>query len=123
MARLGLAFASLVAAGCASTAPHTLASAAVNTGVAMGAATASRAAGGCYSACSPGYTCNPGTGFCELLAPVCAGETNDPRCPPPTPVPLGTSQEAARAADAAYPVGLSPATGRAPPLPGDRQAP
>ncbi|GEJ58961.1 hypothetical protein [Anaeromyxobacter diazotrophicus] len=113
----------LLALGCGSTAPYTAASAAINTGLAAGLSAASRAGGGCYSPCNPGYTCNPATGFCEQLSPVCVGEAADPRCAPSVPIPIGTKQPGTPRDGSAPPVGISPATGRAPPAPGERPAP
>jgi hypothetical protein len=113
----------LLAAGCGSTAPYTMTSAAINTGLAAGASAASRSAGGCYSPCSPGYTCNPRTGFCDQGAPVCVGEVADPRCTPAVTVPLGTKQADVAREGSPPPVGVSPETGRAPPGPGERPTP
>jgi len=110
----------LLALACRSSAPYTLTSAALNTGLAVGASAVSRASGGCYSPCNPGYVCNPLTGFCEQDAPVCVGESNDPRCAPSIAVPIGTRRAGDASTPSPAPVGVSPATGRAPPLPGER---
>ncbi len=56
-----------VLAGCASSAPHTMGSAALNSAIAVGASAAQRAAGGCYAQCTPGTTCNERTGMCEKI--------------------------------------------------------
>jgi len=120
MPRLALAL--LAVAACRSSAPYTVTSAAINTGLAAGMSAASRSAGGCYSPCNPGYTCNPTTGFCEQLPAVCVGAEADPRCAPSAPIPLGTKQTEAAHEGSAPPVGVSPATGRAPPAPGERPA-
>jgi hypothetical protein len=34
----------------------------------------SRIQGGCYSQCSPGWRCNPKTGYCEQIPPTPARE-------------------------------------------------
>ena len=47
--------------------PVSPAEAALVTGIAVGAAAASRAAGGCYAVCSYGTVCNPQTGYCDVL--------------------------------------------------------
>lgn len=113
----------LLGLGCSSSAPYTLTSAALNTGVALGSSAASRAAGGCYSPCNPGYACNPSTGFCEQHAPVCVGDAADARCVPSAAVPLSTKQTDAAHDGSAPPVGVSPATGRAPPAVSERPGP
>jgi hypothetical protein len=113
----------LLALACRSSAPYTLPSAVLNSAIAVQASAISRAAGGCYSPCSPGYVCNPVTGFCEQDAPVCVGESNDPRCPPPTDVPIGTQRSGAGSGSSPAPAGVSPSTGRAPSLPGERPPP
>ena len=113
----------LLVLACRSSAPYAVPAAAFNTAMAVGFSVANRAAGGCYSPCNPGYVCNPLTGFCEQDAPVCVGESNDPRCPPRIDVPIGTQQRGAGSASSPAPVGVSPATGRAPPLPAERPPP
>ena len=110
----------LLALACRSSAPYTLTSAALNTGLAVTASAVSRSSGGCYSPCNPGYVCNPLTGFCEQDAPVCVGETNDPRCAPSIAVPIGTRRTGDASEPSTAPVGVSPATGRAPPPSGER---
>src|SRR4051794_33037047 len=52
-------------AGCSSSAPHTIASAAVHTGLAAGFAATERAGGRCYAVCTHRTVCNPRSGFCE----------------------------------------------------------
>jgi len=111
-----------VLAGCGSSAPYTLPSAAINTALAAGAAAAQRSAGGCYAQCVGGTVCNPRNGFCESPGAVCIGmESDPPSClnrPGTTmqttvPGPAGTG-------DAPLPLGISPATGSVPPPPGTR---
>ena len=113
----------LLLAGCGSSSPYTLASAIVNTSVAVGAAVVQRAAGGCVATCTNGTACNARTGLCER---VVSGDASDPRAvcveepggggmrcapaievqrPPAPPSPVG--------------VGVSPATGSAPPPPAE----
>ncbi len=110
----------LLALACRSSAPYTIPSAALNSALAVGASAVSRSGGGCYSQCTPGWVCNPQTGFCEQDAPVCVGETNDPRCAPSIALPLGTRRNGDEGATSPAPVGVSPATGRAPPPSGER---
>lgn len=59
--------------GCfAGAAGGAVASAVLNTGVALGASAISRSQGGCYAACPAGTTCNEATGYCDPLP--CRGE-------------------------------------------------
>jgi hypothetical protein len=109
-----------VLAGCASTAPHSAAAAAINSGIAVGAGAASRSAGGCWAICTDGLVCNPGTGWCEKPKPTVAADcppgaaANDLRCRPwpahtvVSPAPAGTGV-----------IGVSPATGTTPPPPAE----
>lgn len=62
----------LFLSGCAGNASGALATAAFNTGVALGASAISRSQGGCYAACPVGTTCNESTGYCDPLP--CRGE-------------------------------------------------
>jgi len=56
-----------------------IASALINTSIAMGSAAAQRAAGGCYASCPVGTTCDEDTGYC--LALPCRGRCrSDERC-------------------------------------------
>ncbi|MFP2911953.1 glycerate kinase, partial [Pyxidicoccus sp. 3LFB2] len=56
-----------------------VASALFNTGIAMGAAAAQRAAGGCYASCPVGTACDGETGYCLPLP--CRGRCrSDERC-------------------------------------------
>jgi hypothetical protein len=123
MARVVVALSFAIALGCASSAPNTMASALANTAIAVGFSAASRASGGCYSPCNPGYTCNPNTGWCDRLPSVCVGAADDPRCTPAVEIPLGTTQTQAAHEAGPSPIGVSPATGRAPPQPGERPGP
>ncbi|HEU4385725.1 MAG TPA: hypothetical protein VFR85_19725 [Anaeromyxobacteraceae bacterium] len=117
LAILGLA----LAAGCRSSAPYTVPAAALNTGVAVGAALGQRASGGCYATCTHGTVCNPRNGLCEsaTAAEVCdQGETGEVRCVPVMGV--GVSRPAEEPAGAPKPpFGLSPATGGVPPPPAE----
>jgi hypothetical protein len=45
----------------------TAVNAALNTGLALGAAGVSRATGGCYASCPDGTTCDTATGLCDPL--------------------------------------------------------
>lgn len=112
-----------VALGCASSAPYTVPSAAINTALAAGASAGQVAAGGCYAVCVYGTVCNPKTGFCErdTAAPCAAGTAADPRCAAPVPV-FGIEQGARvrPTGGSTSPIGVSPETGRAPPPPGQR---
>jgi hypothetical protein len=113
----------LALAGCRSSAPYTLPSAAINTALAAGASAAQRSAGGCYAQCVGGTFCNPRTGFCESPGAVCVGsEAETVACAnrragstlgASTPGPDGST-------GAPFPLGISPATGSVPPPPGSR---
>jgi predicted small lipoprotein YifL len=115
MARLALA--ALVAlAACGSSAPYTVPSAALNTGLALGAAAAQRAGGGCYAVCTNGTACNPRTGLCEAPSPDVACQEapgGGMRC---VPLQIGT-RETSEATPS--PIGISPATGTVPPPPAE----
>jgi hypothetical protein len=58
--------------GCASGGSGDLASALINTTVAVASSGISRSQGGCYASCPPGTTCDPNTGFCVSLP--CRGQ-------------------------------------------------
>jgi hypothetical protein len=117
-----------LAAGCASSAPYTAQAAAIDTGLALGVSAMERAAGGCYAVCTNGTVCNPRTGWCEkgeVPAPganeVCQQEPGGGlRC-----LPLDVSSISREETPAGRPpspvgaVGISPATGRAPPPPAE----
>ncbi|MCP3140146.1 hypothetical protein [Pyxidicoccus xibeiensis] len=67
-----------VAGGCRGS-EGAVASALINTGIAMGSAAVERAGGGCYAACPSGTTCDSATGYC--LALPCRGQCrSDERC-------------------------------------------
>jgi hypothetical protein len=110
----------LLAAACASTAPHTGAAMAINGSLAAGAAAASRASGGCWAVCTGGLVCNPATGWCEKpkampLSDCPPGaEQSDARCRPwPQPTVVSPVPASGGA------LGISPATGSTPPAPAD----
>jgi hypothetical protein len=108
-------------AACKTSAPSTGASMAINTALAVGVATLSRANGGCIAVCTNGLVCNPKSGLCER-AP-------DFKCLGPDPATGLCSNRpedmaAARAAEAASTslppgLGISPATGSVPPPPAE----
>jgi hypothetical protein len=58
--------------GCVGDASGAIATAAFNTGVALGASAISRSQGGCYAVCPVGTACNESTGYCDPLP--CRGE-------------------------------------------------
>jgi hypothetical protein len=102
---------------CASSAPHTVGAAAVNSGLALAGAAAQRAGGGCYAVCTNGTVCNPKTGLCEK-PPADAYCEDVPgggmRC-----VPLQIGKEREVRPGAGLPVGVSPATGTVQPPPAE----
>jgi hypothetical protein len=116
MARPALAALALAAVSCKSSAPYTVPAAAINTGLALGAAAAQRSQGGCYAVCTHGTVCNPKTGLCESTSadvycePDPAGGT---RC---VPLQIGRKEPAPQPAAG---VGISPATGSVPPPPAE----
>jgi hypothetical protein len=103
MARPALALLLLPLLACKTGSSNTLAGAAATTGVAMGAAVASRAAGGCVAICTGETFCNQRTGLCDALpcsgkcgaGEKCAQTLTDIRC-----VPEGTPAVETRAAAA-----------------------
>jgi hypothetical protein len=117
-----LALAAAPAPGCKSSAPYTIPAAAINTGLALGMAGAQRANGGCYAVCTNGTVCNARTGLCESAAPLDQYCEPDPaggvRCVPVAFPAVGKEQQKAGAASGS-PVGISPATGQAPPPPSE----
>jgi hypothetical protein len=118
MKRLAMVAAALAGlAACASSAPHTAGSAAINSGLALGSAAAQRASGGCYAVCTNGTTCNPNTGLCEK--PVADAYCEEApggglRC-----VPLQIGKEHEKSPGANLPVGVAPTTGSTPPPPAE----
>lgn len=114
--------AALLVVGCKSSAPYTLPSAALNTGLAVGVAAMQRSAGGCWADCVGGTVCNPKTGFCEAPVAVCVGAEADtlPCAASPGAAGLSTYRPglAPGAGSAPFPLGISPATGTVPPPPG-----
>jgi hypothetical protein len=124
--RAALAAALALSAGCRSSAPYTVPSAAINGALAVGASLGQRAAGGCYATCPPGTACNQRTGYCDSIVDFCVGpEATAPGC--------AARAAAAKAIDlppdtrgraAGVPgVGVSPETGRAPTMPADQPRP
>lgn len=117
-----LLIATAALAACTSSAPYTLGAAAVNTSLALGAAAAQRAAGGCYAICTGGTVCNPVNGMCEAAAAeqVCQeAPGGGMRC-----VPVVSARGMAREKEGGQvqpPVraGVSPATGAVPPPPSE----
>jgi len=109
--------AALLALGaCRSSAPYTVPAAAINTGLALGAAAAQRAGGGCYAVCTHGTVCNTKTGLCESpSADVYCEEApgGGTRC---VPIQIG-KQEPAKPGTS--PLGISPATGTVQPPPAE----
>jgi hypothetical protein len=118
MKRALLAAAAAIAlSACKSSAPHTIGAAAINTGIAVGTSAAQRAGGGCYAVCTNGTVCNQNTGLCEKpAADVYCQEApgGGVRC---VPLQIGKEHEAKPGAN--LPVGVSPATGTAPPPPAE----
>jgi hypothetical protein len=119
MTRLALAAVALAAAvaGCRSSAPYSVPSAALNTGIALGFSAAQRAQGGCYAVCTNGTVCNPKNGLCESpSSDVYCEEApgGGMRC-----VPLQIGKEQRKTPEPASGVGVSPATGTVPPPPAE----
>jgi hypothetical protein len=118
MRRLILSLAPAIAlSACASSAPHTVGAAAINSGLALGGAAAQRAGGGCFAVCTNGTVCNPKTGLCEKPAGDAYCEEapgGGMRC-----VPLQIGKERAERPGASLPVGVSPATGTVQPPPAE----
>lgn len=112
-----LSASALALGGCASSAPHTVGAAAINTGLALGSAAAQRASGGCLATCTNGTVCNPNTGLCE--SPTAQAYCEEApgggmRC-----IPLQIGEHAQERPDANLPVGVSPATGTVQPPPAE----
>jgi hypothetical protein len=119
MTRLALA-ALLVLAACGSSAKYTVPAAAINSGLAVGAAAASRATGGCIATCTNGTFCNPRTGLCETgpqPTTVCQEAPGGGMRCVPIEVPAVAQEHAGK--EAAMPAGISPATGSVPPPPSE----
>jgi len=105
---------------CRSSAPYTIPSAVLNTGLALGASAQQRSQGDCFAVCTNGTVCNPRTGFCERELFACTHGA--PGCPPDEWAPLNVDQLfAPPALTPGSSVGVSPATGRVPPPPGSPQ--
>jgi len=108
----------LVLPACASSERYTVPAAAINTGLAVGAAAASRAQGGCIAMCTNGTFCNPHTGLCEAgpqPTTVCQDAPGGGMRCVPVEVPTVSQQHSGPAATS--PVGVSPAMGSTPPPP------
>jgi hypothetical protein len=108
----------LALAGCATSAPHTVGAAAINTGLALGSAAVQRASGGCLATCTNGTVCNPNTGLCE--SPTAQAYCEEApgggmRC---IPLQIGKEHVQERP-DANLPVGVSPASGTLQPPPAE----
>jgi hypothetical protein len=119
-----VATAVLFLAGCTSSAPHTMAAAAVHSGLAAGFAATERAAGGCYAVCAYGTVCNPHSGFCEpadrVIDPALAVCMPGEPCQKPggEPAIAKTRPLGVRQPNEVIPgVGLAPTSGTVPPLP------
>jgi hypothetical protein len=67
-----IVFAVALLAACTTGSSNTMGGAAATSAAAIGAAVASRAAGGCIATCTAGTACNPVNGLCEPLP--CRGE-------------------------------------------------
>src|SRR5213082_593164 len=112
MARVIVAVLLLLSTGCKTGSPNTLAGAAATTSLAIGAAAASRAAGGCIAICTGETFCNTRSGLCEAFpcsgkcgsGEHCAQTLTDIRC-----IPDGTTGvEAARAASSSKAPAVAP---------------
>ncbi len=112
-----------LAAACGSSAPYTMTSAALNTGLALGASALERSSGGCYAVCTNGTVCNPKSGYCERdPVPLC--EPGSACGGPLLREPLNVDQVHQQpGSTATRTLGVSPATGRAPPPPPGSAAP
>jgi hypothetical protein len=111
----------LALAGCRSSAPYAMQSAAINTALAAAVAGVSVAHGGCVAMCQAGTVCNGRTGFCEptpefrcisgdLKSGLCSNRPDD----------LSTGQPGASGPGSLPPnLGISPATGGVPPPPAE----
>ncbi len=105
---------SLIAlAACKSSAPYTVPAAALNTAIGLGSSAHSRSSGGCYAVCTDGRTCNPANGLCEV-APS-AAVPGSSGCVGPLCLPAVTDVARTPPAKPGMGVGISPATGSAPP--------
>lgn len=113
--------AAVALAGCASSAPHTIPAAAINTGLALGVSAAQRSAGGCYATCTGGTVCNPRTGLCEaaVATEVCQeAPGGGVRCVP-VEVSGAMSRKQPVTGLPTGPIGISPVTGSTPPAPSE----
>jgi hypothetical protein len=111
----------LALAGCRTSAPHGLESAAINTALAGVVAGVSVSQGGCVAICTQGWVCNPRTGLCEappefkcvggdLKSGLCSNRPDD----------LSTGQGGAPGTSSLPAnLGISPATGSTPPPPAE----
>jgi len=113
--------AALALPACSSSAKYTVPAAAINTGIAVGAAAASRASGGCIAVCAYGTFCNPNTGLCETgPAPttVCQESPGGGLRCVPVEIPTVAQQQPGHEPSIG-PLGVSPATGSAPTPPAE----
>lgn len=112
----------LALGGCTTSAPHGMESAAINTALAAVVAGASVANGGCVAMCTQGWVCNPKTGLCE--APVefkCVGGNLNSGLCSNRPEDMSAAQAGTPNSAGSLPasLGISPATGSAPPPPAE----
>ncbi len=118
---LQLAVLLVALAGCRSTAPYAMQSAAINTALAAAVAGVSVANGGCVAQCQPGTTCNGKTGLCEPTPEFkCVGGNLSSGLCSNRPDDLSTTQPGA-VSNLPLPanLGISPATGTVPPPPAE----
>ena len=118
---LHLAVLGLALAGCKTSAPYAVQSAAINTALAAAVAGASVASGGCVAQCLPGTTCNGKTGLCEPTPEFkcVGGDLNSGLCSN-RPDDLSTAQQKARTTlPLPANLGISPATGTVQPPPAE----
>jgi len=130
--RRGCALALVALLGCKSTAAYTVPSALINTALAVGVGAQERAGGGCWAVCAYGTVCDAKSGLCVKEASACGSPcqpwevcTQDEaaawRCQPSNAIVTGAHSAGATAPGEVIPgLGVSPATGAAPPLPTDR---
>jgi hypothetical protein len=115
---MGVALLILQLVSCHTGSSNTIAGAAATTSLAVGAAAASRAAGGCIAICTGETFCNPRTGLCEGLpcagkcgaGEKCAQTLTDIRCIPEGTTGVETKASAAsnNKVPAVVPVTTSP---------------
>jgi hypothetical protein len=108
-------------AGCRSSAPYAMQSAAINTALAATVAGVSVAHGGCVAQCLPGTVCNQKTGFCDPAPEFrCVGGNLNSGLCANRPDDLSTAQPGATGPGSLPAnLGISPATGTVPPPPSE----